>query len=202
MFGLPCIPPPGAAIFHWVWTYKIKEEDNHYKKACAVCDGSTRGGHAQIIVQTYAPTPHMTNLRLFFALAALENKLVFGADVSNTFAEAHAPAQVYFMQIDVQFVNGGPEKVNFPFLKDMLFLFSKIYKDIQKHLVNSLSILVPYCNNFILSPLCMLLAYIVLLLLMKMFFFFVKLMILQLLLAMRNFTQTYVIPLMLPLLYQ
>jgi hypothetical protein len=103
MFGTPCLPPPHAAIFHWVWIYKIKTEDNDRKKARAVCDGSTRGGQATIAGHTYAPTPDMTDLRLFFALSALENKLVFGADVSNAFAEADAPAQVYYMRVDTQF---------------------------------------------------------------------------------------------------
>ena len=45
-FGLPCIPPLGADIFHWMWIYKIKEKDNQCIKACAVCDGSNHGGHA------------------------------------------------------------------------------------------------------------------------------------------------------------
>ena len=45
----------------------------------------------------------MNILILFFALSALKNKLVFGANASNTFAEAHAPTQVYIMQIDVHF---------------------------------------------------------------------------------------------------
>jgi hypothetical protein len=45
----------------------------------------------------------MTELRLFFALAALENKLGYSADVSNAFPEADAPAQVYDMSIDNQF---------------------------------------------------------------------------------------------------
>jgi hypothetical protein len=57
MFGAPCAPDPGRALFHWVWLYKIKEnENNHLKKACAVCDGSTRGGQAQVQEQMYAPT--------------------------------------------------------------------------------------------------------------------------------------------------
>ena len=56
----------------------------------------------------------MTNLRLFFALAALENKLVIGADVSNALAEAHAPAQVYFMRIDVQFCDWWFSKGQLP----------------------------------------------------------------------------------------
>ena len=130
MFGQPCIPPPGAAIFHWVWIYKIKEEDNHRKKARAVCDGSTRGGHAQISGQTYAPTPDMTDLRLFFALAALENKLVFGADVSNAFAEAHAPAQVYFMRIDVQFREWWCSKGHLPIPQGFVV---PILKNLQGH---------------------------------------------------------------------
>jgi hypothetical protein len=103
MFGTPCPPPPGAAIFHWVWIYKVKTEDNNRKKARAVCDGSTRGGQATVAGHTYAPTPDMTDLRLFFALSVLENKMVFGADVSNAFAEAEAPEQVYYMRVDTQY---------------------------------------------------------------------------------------------------
>jgi hypothetical protein len=103
MFGETCPPPPGASIFHWVWLYKIKTEENNRKKARAVCDGSTSGGQARVSGHTYAPTPDITDLRLFFALAALENKLVYGADVSNAFAEAAAPPQVYYMCVDTQF---------------------------------------------------------------------------------------------------
>jgi hypothetical protein len=65
MFGTPCQPPNNAAIFHWVWIYKVKTEDNNRKKARAVCDGSTRGGQATIAGHTYAPTPDMTDLLSF-----------------------------------------------------------------------------------------------------------------------------------------
>jgi hypothetical protein len=64
---------------------------------------TTHGGQAQVQGQTYAPTPDMTGLHLFFALAALEGKLVNGADVSNAFSEADAPTQAYSMRIDNQF---------------------------------------------------------------------------------------------------
>jgi hypothetical protein len=103
MFGSPCPPPSGAYLFHWVWTYKIKTEDNNRRKARAVCDGSSRGGQVRIFGHTYAPTPDITDLRIFFALAALAGHLVYGADVSNAFAEADAPAQVYYMRVDAQF---------------------------------------------------------------------------------------------------
>jgi hypothetical protein len=39
-------------------------------------------------------------LGLFFALSALENKRIYGADVSNAFAEAPSPAQTFYMQVD------------------------------------------------------------------------------------------------------
>jgi Reverse transcriptase (RNA-dependent DNA polymerase) len=72
----------------------------------------------------------MTDLRLFFALAALENKLVFGADVSNTFAEAHAPAQIYFMQIDVQFCEWWCSKGHLPISQGFVV---PILKNLQGH---------------------------------------------------------------------
>jgi hypothetical protein len=53
MFGETCPPPPGASVFHRVWLYKIKTEENNRKKARAVCNGSTRGGQAQVSVLSY-----------------------------------------------------------------------------------------------------------------------------------------------------
>jgi hypothetical protein len=91
MFGNPCLLPEGASVFCWVWLYKITTEDSIRKKACAVCDGITRGGPAPVSGHTYAPTPDMTNLRLCFALSAIEHKLISGADVSHVFAEASTP---------------------------------------------------------------------------------------------------------------
>ena len=103
MYGTPCSPPPGAAIFNWVWVYKVKEHEGNRKKARAVCDGSTRGGQVRILGHTYAATPDLTDFRMFVALCALEGKTIFGADVSNAFAEAPASAQRYYMKVDDQF---------------------------------------------------------------------------------------------------
>uniref|UniRef100_A0A7S1VQI3 Reverse transcriptase Ty1/copia-type domain-containing protein n=1 Tax=Grammatophora oceanica TaxID=210454 RepID=A0A7S1VQI3_9STRA len=105
MFGEPCLPPPNSAIFHWVWIYLIKEnptEGIRYK-ARAVCDGSSRGGQAQIHGATYAPTPDLTDFRIFVALCSMENKYIFGSDVSNAFAEAPRCRQQYYMRVDTQF---------------------------------------------------------------------------------------------------
>jgi hypothetical protein len=101
MSGEAWAPIPGHALFYWVWLYKIKEIENDLKKARAVCDSSTHGSQSQVQGQTYVPTPDMTDLCLFFALTALEGKLVFGADASNAFAEADVPTQSYSMCVGV-----------------------------------------------------------------------------------------------------
>jgi hypothetical protein len=90
MFGTSVSAEDDNAIFHLVWTYDIKAVDGQ-KKACCVCDGSTRSGSVQILDKTYANCIDQTSSHLFYAIAAAENLLVFGADVSNTFAEAPPP---------------------------------------------------------------------------------------------------------------
>jgi hypothetical protein len=105
MFGTPVFPPPGAAIFYWVWIYSIKTHENDRKKARAVCDGSTRGSLSVIHGQTFAPTPDMVDFRLQLALSAVFGLQLFCADVGNAFAEATAPKQQYYMWVDAQFAN-------------------------------------------------------------------------------------------------
>jgi hypothetical protein len=130
MFGETCPLPPGASVFHWVWLYKIKTEENNRKKARTVCDGSTCGGQARVSGHTYAPTPDITDLRLFFTLAALENKLVHGADVSNAFTEAATPPQVYYMCVDTQFREWWAAKGRPPIPKGHVI---PILKNLQGH---------------------------------------------------------------------
>jgi hypothetical protein len=87
-------------VFSWVWTYNVKTDAAQTKRARGVCDGSTRGGHVRTLDHTYASCVEQTSLRLFFALSALENKRIYGADVSNAFAEAPQPAQVFSVRVD------------------------------------------------------------------------------------------------------
>ena len=87
MFGNPVAVEADDAIFHLVWTYAIKALDRR-KKARCVCDGSTRSGSVQVLDETYANCVDQTSSRLFYAIAAVENLLIFGSDVSNAFAKA------------------------------------------------------------------------------------------------------------------
>ena len=96
MFGTPVPMSKEDAIFHLVWTYAIKAVDGR-KKARCVCDGSTRSGMVRILDETYANCVDQTSSRLFYAVSAAENLLIFGADVSNAFAKAPPPKQGFFV---------------------------------------------------------------------------------------------------------
>ena len=102
MFGDPVATTKDDAVFHLVWTYAIKAVDGR-KKARCVCDGSTRSGMVRILDETYANCVDQTSSRLFYAVSAAENLLVFGADVSNAFAEAPPPRQGFFVRPDRAF---------------------------------------------------------------------------------------------------
>jgi len=75
------------AIFNLAWTYNVKVADGSKKARCA-CDGSPRGGQMRILNYTYANSVDHTSSRISYAAAAAENLVIFGADVSNVFAEA------------------------------------------------------------------------------------------------------------------
>ncbi len=53
--------------------------------------------------ETYANCVDQTSSRLFYAISAGENLLVFGADISNTFAEAPPPKQGFYVRPDKAF---------------------------------------------------------------------------------------------------
>ena len=90
MFGDPVVAEDESAIFHLVWTYVVKELDGR-KKAQCVCDGSLHSGQVRVLNHTYANCVDRTGSCIFYAISAAENMLVYGADVSNNFAEAPAP---------------------------------------------------------------------------------------------------------------
>jgi hypothetical protein len=100
MFGVPVPMKEKDAVFHLVWTYAIKAVDGR-KKARCVCNGSM--GMVCVLDETYANCVNQTSSRLFYAVSAAENLLIFDADVSNTFAEAPPPKQGFFIKLDKAF---------------------------------------------------------------------------------------------------
>jgi hypothetical protein len=69
-----------------------------------VCDGALRAGQAHVLDKTYANCVDQSSSRMFYAtIAAAENLLVYGADVSNAFAEAPPPKQGFYIYPDRAF---------------------------------------------------------------------------------------------------
>ena len=97
------------AIFNLVWTYVVKELDKR-KKARCTCDGSTRGGQVRVLDYTYANCVDQTSSRIFYAVAAAENLLVYGADVANAFGEAPPPKQGFYIRPDKAFTDWWASK--------------------------------------------------------------------------------------------
>ena len=60
-------------------------------------------GMVRVLAETYTNCVDQTSARLFYAVAAAENMLVFGADVSNAFAKAPPPKQGFFIRPDRAF---------------------------------------------------------------------------------------------------
>jgi hypothetical protein len=105
MFGQPVPQLEDMVVFHSVWTYIIKAIDSR-KKTCWACDGSPRLGQAKILDETYANCIDQTSARLFYAIAAAENLMIYAADVLNAFAEAPPPKQGIYIHPDQAFMNG------------------------------------------------------------------------------------------------
>ena len=100
-FGPPQARPLGSNCLPLLWTYLIKEDGR--KKARCVCNGSPSKKGSVTLGHTYAASLDQNGSRIFWATAALRNLRVYGADVSNAFAEAPPPAAPLFVHVDKQF---------------------------------------------------------------------------------------------------
>jgi hypothetical protein len=96
MFGLPLAVESTEAFFNLVWLYGIKAVDGR-KKARCTSNTSTRSGQVCVLDKTYANCVNQTSARLFYRIEVAENLIVYGADVSNAFAEAPPPKQGFYM---------------------------------------------------------------------------------------------------------
>ena len=103
MFRKPVRVDFNEAVFNLVWTYYVIKELDKRKKARCTCDGSPRSGQVRVLDHTYANCIDQTSSRIFYALAAAENLIVYGADVSIAFAEAPPPKQGFYIRPDKAF---------------------------------------------------------------------------------------------------
>ncbi len=92
-------------IFRLVWTYqeKLSGDTKMRKKSRCAVDGSPKTGAAQVIGNVYANCIEQSAARLFYAITAAENLLMYGGDVRNAFAEAPPPEQAFYIKPDRAF---------------------------------------------------------------------------------------------------
>ena len=117
MFGEPVPRPRGpTTVLPFVWTYLYK--DGTTEKARGTCNGGKKYGKAVTLAHTYAACIEQPASRIFWALSAIEGMTVIGADAGNAFAEAPAPKDPFYMQVDTQFHDWWTKKMGRPPIPD------------------------------------------------------------------------------------
>ena len=92
LFGEPVEIVPKKTLFRLVWTYNVEALDKQ-KTACCVCAGLVRAGHVRILDYTYAGRVNHTSSRMFYAVMAADNMMLYGVDITNAFGDALPPKQ-------------------------------------------------------------------------------------------------------------
>ena len=108
-FSEPMPYPKGANLLNLLWTYLVKDDGT--KKARCVCNGSPSMGTVTL-GETYAASLEQSAGRIFWAVSALNNYIVIGADASNAFAEAPPPLAPLYVTIDKPYREWWEQKGN------------------------------------------------------------------------------------------
>jgi hypothetical protein len=104
MFGEPIPAPPGAILLRLQWSGRVKVDGTRRLRLCA--DGSPRAAPAlHANVETFASCLEHPVLRIFFALAAAENLIVYGGDARDAFAHSPGPSVPTFLRLDDAFID-------------------------------------------------------------------------------------------------
>ena len=129
MFGNPCPLPPNSNVLGLLWDYRIKDDGTH--KARMVCNGRPSNKNTVIFGYTYAKSLDHVGARIFWAMAAIKNFVVQGADASNAFAEADAPTHKLYVRVNDQYREWWNEhKGNSPIPKGYVL---PVHKALQGH---------------------------------------------------------------------
>jgi len=103
-FLLPILWPaktPGTCLnILWMhWTFAIKDDGT--RKARATMDGSKCAAPWLCeAVKTYASCIGQSSMKLFFAIAAMKNKIVLIVDTTNAYQQSPLPMKPCFLEID------------------------------------------------------------------------------------------------------
>ena len=105
MFSKPTKLPNehGLNILAMIWVYLVKTCGR--RKARCVANGNPRLKGSITLANSYAACLEQAAARFFWVVYAMKNKLVYGADMSNAFAEAPAPKAPLYLKVDTAYKN-------------------------------------------------------------------------------------------------
>jgi Reverse transcriptase (RNA-dependent DNA polymerase). len=102
MFGEPCPRPPKAIVLRSVWTYLLKKDGTRKARQCG--DGRPlRDDKFRRLEAIYTACVSQVGVKIFFALSALNNYIIYDLDAVNAFGQAGGLFHVVYMEIDAQY---------------------------------------------------------------------------------------------------
>ena len=131
MFGEPGPLPSDTnnySVLPMIWVYIIKTDGR--KKARCVANGAPHLKGSITLAHTYAACIDQAACRLFWAIAAMKCKLVYGSDAVNAFAEAPPPKSPLYLKVDDAYRNWYKTKYD----KDLSpSTYVRVHQAIQGH---------------------------------------------------------------------
>ena len=97
MFNGRFLCPSRCNVLLLIWTYLIKSDGT--KKARCVYNGSPSHYGPVTLAHTYATALNQSGARTFWAITTLHDYKVYGANATNTFAEAPPPKSPLYVTI-------------------------------------------------------------------------------------------------------
>ena len=103
MFGKPIPRPPNAIVLRSHWRYGIKRDGTRRPRHC--CDGSKRAAPLlHRLAKTYSACVSQPVQRLFLALAAALNYLIYGGDARDAYAHSPSSTIPTYLSLDEQYI--------------------------------------------------------------------------------------------------
>jgi Reverse transcriptase (RNA-dependent DNA polymerase)./Integrase core domain. len=102
MFGKPCPRPRNAIVLRSIWSYSLKRDGTRKARNCG--DGRPlRDDHCRRLESVYTACVSQVGVKIFFALSALLNYVIFDLDAVNAFGQAGKIFQTVYLEVDQQY---------------------------------------------------------------------------------------------------
>lgn len=101
MFGKPCPRPRNAIVLHSIWSYSLKWDGTRKARNCG--DGRPlRDDHCRRLESMYTACVSQVGVKIFFALSAILNYVIYDLDAVNVFGQAGKLFQSVYLEVDTQ----------------------------------------------------------------------------------------------------